>query len=38
MSTLVVPLRLQGTVVFVVFLLILLIRPQGLFGRNVERA
>jgi branched-chain amino acid transport system permease protein len=37
-STLVVPLRLQGTVVFVVFLLILLIRPQGLFGRNVERA
>lgn len=38
MSTLVVPLRLQGTVVFLVFLLILLIRPQGLFGRNVERA
>jgi branched-chain amino acid transport system permease protein len=37
-STLVVPLRLQGTVVFGVFLLILLVRPQGLFGRNVERA
>lgn len=38
MSSLVVPLRLQGTVVFAVFLLILLVRPQGLFGRNVERA
>ena len=35
MSTLVVPLRLQGTVVFVVFLLILLIRPQGLFGEKI---
>jgi len=34
----VLPLQLQGTTVFVVFLIILLIRPQGLFGRNVERA
>ncbi|TCT04350.1 branched-chain amino acid ABC transporter permease [Aquabacter spiritensis] len=38
LSTLVLPLQLQGTTVFVVFLLILLIRPQGLFGRSVERA
>jgi branched-chain amino acid transport system permease protein len=38
LSTLVLPLQLQGTTVFVVFLSILLIRPQGLFGRNVERA
>jgi branched-chain amino acid transport system permease protein len=37
-SSLVLPLQLQGTTVFVVFLIILLIRPQGLFGRNVERA
>ena len=27
-----------GTTVFVVFLVILLVRPQGLFGRSVERA
>lgn len=38
LSTLVLPLQLQGTTVFVVFLLILLIHPQGLFGRNAERA
>ncbi len=38
LSTLVLPMQLQGTTVFVVFLLILLIRPQGLFGRSVERA
>ena len=38
MSSLVLPLQLQGTTVFIVFLIILLIRPQGLFGRNVERA
>jgi branched-chain amino acid transport system permease protein len=37
-SSLVLPLQLQGTTVFVVFLIILLIRPQGLFGRSVERA
>ena len=37
-SSLVLPLQLQGTTVFIVFLIILLIRPQGLFGRNVERA
>ncbi|MCO5091013.1 branched-chain amino acid ABC transporter permease [Bosea sp. (in: a-proteobacteria)] len=38
MSQLVMPVQLQATAVFTVFLLILLFRPQGLFGRNVERA
>ena len=38
LSTLALPVQLQGTAVFVVFLLTMLIRPQGLFGRNVERA
>jgi len=38
LSTLVLPLQLQNAMVFLVFLLILLFRPQGLFGRNVERA
>lgn len=37
LSTLFLPLQLQGTTVFVIFLLILLTRPQGLFGRNAER-
>ncbi len=38
LSTLVLPQQLQGTAVFAVFLLTILIRPQGLFGRNLERA
>lgn len=38
MSTFVVPMQLQGTTVFVIFLIILLVRPQGLFGRSFERA
>jgi branched-chain amino acid transport system permease protein len=38
LSSLVLPLQLQSTTVFVVFLAILLIRPRGLFGRAVERA
>lgn len=38
LSTLALPVQLQGTAVFVVFLLTMLIRPQGLFGRIVERA
>ena len=38
LSTLGLPVQLQGTAVFVVFLLTMLVRPQGLFGRNVERA
>ena len=38
LSTLVLPLQLQNAMVFLVFVLILLFRPQGLFGRTVERA
>jgi len=38
MSTLVLPQQLQNATIFVVFLLVLLFRPNGLFGRNVERA
>ena len=37
MSTLVLPIQLQNAAIFVVFLLIVLIRPQGLFGRATER-
>ena len=37
LSTLVLPQQLQNAAVFVVFLLVILIRPQGLFGRSVER-
>ena len=37
LSTLLLPQQLQNATVFVVFLLIVLLRPQGLFGRNVER-
>jgi branched-chain amino acid transport system permease protein len=37
LSTLVLPQQLQNTTVFVIFLLVILIRPQGLFGRSVER-
>jgi branched-chain amino acid transport system permease protein len=38
LSTLVLPLQLQNAAIFVVFLLIVQLRPQGLFGRAVERA
>ncbi len=38
LATTVLPLQLQNAAIFVVFVLILLLRPQGLFGRNVERA
>jgi len=38
LSTLVLPLQLQNATIFVVFVLILLLRPQGLFGRVSERA
>jgi branched-chain amino acid transport system permease protein len=38
LSTLVLPVQLQNTAIFVVFLLIVMLRPEGLFGRNVERA
>jgi branched-chain amino acid transport system permease protein len=37
LSTLVLPNQLQNAAIFVAFLLIVLVRPQGLFGRSVER-
>lgn len=37
LSTLVLPQQLQNATVFAIFLLIVLLRPQGLFGRSVER-
>ena len=37
LSTLVLPQQLQNTAIFVVFLLVVLVRPQGLFGRSAER-
>jgi branched-chain amino acid transport system permease protein len=38
LATLVLPLQLQNAAIFVIFLLLLLLRPQGLFGRVTERA
>lgn len=38
LATLVLPTQLQNTAIFVVFLLIVFLRPQGLFGVNVSRA
>jgi branched-chain amino acid transport system permease protein len=38
MSTLVLPQQLQNATIFIVFLLILLFRPNGLLGRSTERA
>jgi branched-chain amino acid transport system permease protein len=38
MSSLVLPMQLQSTAIFVVFLLTLLLRPQGLFGKSTDRA
>ena len=37
LSTLFLPTQLQNTAIFVVFLLIVLLRPEGLFGRSAER-
>jgi branched-chain amino acid transport system permease protein len=37
MSALVLPTQLQNSAIFVFFLLIVLLRPQGLFGRVTER-
>lgn len=37
LSTLFLPFQLQNTAVFVVFLLIIFLRPQGLFGRVTDR-
>jgi branched-chain amino acid transport system permease protein len=38
LSTLVLPTQLQNTAIFAVFLLIVMFKPEGLFGRAVERA
>jgi branched-chain amino acid transport system permease protein len=37
LSTLFLPNQLQNTAIFVVFLAIVLLRPQGLFGRAARR-
>jgi branched-chain amino acid transport system permease protein len=37
MSTILLPMQLQNAAIFVVFLLIIFFRPQGFFGRMVER-
>jgi branched-chain amino acid transport system permease protein len=37
-SALVLPPQLQNAAIFVVFLLIVILRPEGLFGRSAERA
>lgn len=37
-SALVLPPQLQNAAIFVAFLMIVLLRPQGLFGRSAERA
>ena len=36
-SSLVLPTQLQNAAIFVFFLLIVTLRPQGLFGRVTER-
>jgi branched-chain amino acid transport system permease protein len=38
LSALILPNQLQNTAIFVVFLLIVLLRPEGLFGRAARRA
>jgi branched-chain amino acid transport system permease protein len=38
LSTHVLPAQLQNTAIFVVFLVVMFFRPQGMFGRNLERA
>jgi branched-chain amino acid transport system permease protein len=37
LSAMVMSAQLQNVAIFVVFLLIVLLRPQGLYGRNVDR-
>jgi branched-chain amino acid transport system permease protein len=37
LSALVLPFQLQNVAIFVMFVLIVLVRPQGLYGRSVER-
>ncbi|MEJ1974847.1 MAG: branched-chain amino acid ABC transporter permease [Acetobacteraceae bacterium] len=36
-SSLILPTQLQNTAIFGVFLLVVFLRPQGLFGRSVDR-
>lgn len=36
-SNLVMPIQLQNAVVFLIFLLTIVLRPQGIFGKKVER-
>ncbi len=38
LSTLVMPFQLQNATIFVLFLAVVLLRPQGFFGRTAERA
>ena len=38
LSSLFMPQQLQNTAIFIVFLLIVFLRPQGFFGKSVERA
>jgi branched-chain amino acid transport system permease protein len=38
LSSIVLPMQLQTTSIFVLFILTLLLRPQGFFGRVVDRA
>ena len=38
LSAIVLPTQLQNATIFVVFLLIVTLRPQGLFGRSADRA
>lgn len=37
LATLVLPIQLQNAAIFAVFLFVVMIRPQGLFGRATER-
>ena len=37
LSTLVLPTQLQNAAIFAIFLLIVMVRPQGLFGRATDR-
>ncbi|MBM3488973.1 MAG: branched-chain amino acid ABC transporter permease [Alphaproteobacteria bacterium] len=37
LSTLVLPIQLQNAAIFVMFLLVVMFRPHGLFGRSAER-
>ena len=37
LSALVLPFQLQNVAIFVMFVLIVLVRPQGLYGRSAER-